>query len=489
MNGRTNSTSSTVDVMEVPLDPCTNFIVAPGDSQVTLIWTDPKDKYATPEGEQAQDPQQLVSKWAYTKIVRKVGSAPTGPNDGVAVVSSEVRNAYQTNPFVDTGVENDVTYYYAAYAYNESYVASASAVSNDVTPKEIVIYGVEWNGTDTTKWTRIGASADFSDPSPAIANGEGSSPFDNRMPWAGMVVSEDPEVGTVVAIPKFWYKWTALNPGLRLEISDAPQEGFHVSPAHMDRGDGKGERDVVYVGRYIINSDYKSLTGKKPHINQPLKSYRTLIHKNGDTVWQWDWAILNTIWMLYLVEFADWDSQATIGYGCGNNEYGVSGYTDSMPYHTGTNLADRTTYGLGTQYRNIEGLWDNISCYVDGVLYEYARLNVCLNPSYFDNSGNEHYEEVFDRPSDGTIDGRPSKLGISSVSGFEWVVHPTETNGSDTTFVPDIWRAGLAKDGNAGVKVGGYRGGALYYGLFRVDTQDTENATNAGISSRLMVLP
>ncbi len=121
--------------LKIPLDAPTALAAKAGNAKVELTWTDPKDKYATPEGEQAQDPQQLVSVWAYTKIVRKAGSAPAGPNDGVAVVSSQVRNAYQAQPFVDTGVVNDTTYYYAAFAYNEDFVVSEGDFSEGVTPK------------------------------------------------------------------------------------------------------------------------------------------------------------------------------------------------------------------------------------------------------------------------------------------------------------------------------------------------------------------
>ena len=49
-----------------------------------------------------------------------------------------------------------------------------------------------------------------------------------------------------------------------------------------------------------------------------------------------------TLWLLYLVEFADWNTQKTIGKGCGNNSAAQNmGYTDSMPYHTGTNSPRR----------------------------------------------------------------------------------------------------------------------------------------------------
>ena len=116
--------------LQIPLDACTNFSGKAGNAQVTLTWTDPKDKYATPEGETAQDPDQLVSVWEYTQIIRKTGSQPTGPHDGELVVSSSVRDQYATSGFVDTGLVNGTLYYYAAYAYNTDGVASEGAFAN-----------------------------------------------------------------------------------------------------------------------------------------------------------------------------------------------------------------------------------------------------------------------------------------------------------------------------------------------------------------------
>ena len=116
--------------LQIPLDACTGFSAKAGNAQVTLTWTDPKDKYATPEGETAQDPDQLVSVWEYTQIIRKTGSQPTGPHDGELVVSSSVRDQYATTGFVDTGLVNDTLYYYAAFAYNTDGVASEGAFTS-----------------------------------------------------------------------------------------------------------------------------------------------------------------------------------------------------------------------------------------------------------------------------------------------------------------------------------------------------------------------
>lgn len=116
--------------LQIPLDACTNFASEAGNAQITLTWTDPKDKYATPEGDISDTGDQLVSEWDHTVLVRKTGSQPAGPNDGTVVVSSSVRNQYQSTPYTDTGLTNDTTYYYAVFAYNKDGVASEGAFTS-----------------------------------------------------------------------------------------------------------------------------------------------------------------------------------------------------------------------------------------------------------------------------------------------------------------------------------------------------------------------
>lgn len=116
--------------LQIPLDAPAGFTAKAGNAQVTLTWTDPKDKYATPEGETAQDPDQLVSVWDHTVLVRKTGSQPAGPNDGTVVVSSSVRDQYASTGYVDTGLLNNTTYYYGVFAYNVDGVTSPGAFAS-----------------------------------------------------------------------------------------------------------------------------------------------------------------------------------------------------------------------------------------------------------------------------------------------------------------------------------------------------------------------
>lgn len=343
------------------------------------------------------------------------------------------------------------------------------------------IYGVEWDGTSTTVWSRTDKAAGFTNPVPYVAGqSKYGSPFDNLMPWSGMVRSSDPAAGELVAIPKFWFKWTKSGSRLKLQIADKATPGFHVSPAHADRGDGKGERNTVYIGRYHCHtSNWKSQSGGKPKADITRSAARSGIHGLGGTIWQSDIQIRMTIWMLYLVEFADWNSQKTIGKGCGDNSApGNMGYTDSMPYHTGTTQNSRDSYGLGTQYRNIEGLWDNVYDWGDGCYYNSAGLNIIMNPNQFSDTSGGTAVGV-------PTSGWPSAFAVATKSGLEWCIYPTATGGSETTYSSDGWNFDASYP--CLYFGGGYgRGGDR--GLFYVG-YDSVSYANASIGCRLQKLP
>lgn len=341
----------------------------------------------------------------------------------------------------------------------------------------IHIYGASWDGTSTTKWSRTDEAEEFTDPVPYVAGASSyGSPFDNLQPWAGMVKSERTG-GTMVAIPKFWYKLEQNGAGMTIQIAERAVEGYSVSPAHMDRGDGHGERDVVYIGRYHCNDTYKSGTGS-PRANMTRSSARSGIHNLGSTIWQSDFAMRFTIWLLYIVEFCDWNSQNAIGYGCGDNRSAQSmGYTDSMPYHTGTTQSRRTTYGCGTQYRNIEGLWDNCYDWCDGCYYNSNGLNIILNPANFSDSSNGTAVGV---PSDGW----PSAFRVKANGDFP-VFIPTSASGSDATYSCDHWYFGSSYPC---LYVGGYYSRSFNCGLFYVSC-NSASVYGGSIGCRLQELP
>ena len=320
------------------------------------------------------------------------------------------------------------------------------------------IYGAEWDGTSTTEWTRTDDSVGFTDPSPAVNNGNGSSPFDTIMPWAGMVVEDDATAGKLVKIPKYWFKWTRSGNGMKLQISNGPEAGFHVSPAHADRGDGKGERDYVYVGRYHCNTSYKSQAGSQPAVSMTRAAARSSIHNLGSTYWQYDYAMYWTTMMRYLVEYANLNSQATIGYGFSPSfqKYNI-GATDNMVYLTGTSAASRTTYG-SVQYRHIEGLWDNVFDWCDGIRFSGSTVYCIANPASFsDTSGGTNVG------TRATSSGYISGWTNPTASGFEYALYPNAVAGSESTYGCD--RCNHNTSGGL-LRVGGYYGQSPGPGAF-----------------------
>ena len=352
----------------------------------------------------------------------------------------------------------------------------------EVTATFTTVYGVSWDGGSGTAWSRTDAAANFTDPVPAVNNGNGSSPFDNCMPWSGMKRVNDSAAGVLVEIPKYYYKWTRSGSTMKLQIADGYVDGFNVSPAHADRGDGTGERDVVYVGAYHCStSDYKSTSGVKPKGSVTRANFRTSIHNLGSKIWQYDFAMYWTIAMLYLVEFADWNSQAKIGYGCGNNsETENSGLTDAMTYHTGTNASSRTTYGH-TRYRYIEDLWGNVCDWVDGIYFSGANVYCIKNPASFsDSSGGTLVG------TRATSDGYTSGWTNPTASGFEHALYPNAVSGSESTYVCDYC---LYDSSGVVLFAGGYYGQYQYHGLFYLVGNIFASVSRGRIGSRLQKLP
>ncbi len=269
----------------------------------------------------------------------------------------------------------------------------------------VKITGVSWNySNQNTALTRLKKATDKSnlvnvdistEPAPAVGNGAGSSPFDTLMPWMGMemynIVSNavGPKKGTdgfnlstndvVVYIPEFWFKIEDDSAASTryFYVADKAKNGFTKHP-----GSGR------YVGRYNTISGNFSRTGAAPLVNITRPAARTGATSKGKGWYLYDFASWCAVWLLYLVEYADWDSQKKIGKGYtdGNSSAISSGQTDSMTYHTGRPTG--TDGKTAVQYRWIENPWGNVYEWIDGVNFNDGIVYVCTNPAqYNDNTG------------------------------------------------------------------------------------------------------
>lgn len=290
------------------------------------------------------------------------------------------------------------------------------------------IYGVSWDLSSSNRMTRTDAAADFTNPSPSVGGSGGSSPFDGIWPWSGMQIVEDEVAGTFVSIPKYYYRIQRTDDALNIQITDKATAGFSVSPAHMDRGDGKGERDVVYIARYKCTGDTGvSASGAAPTASMTRAQFRTAAAAQGYSIT--DYAMFWTVRLLMVVEFATWDFQGAIGYGCGNgSSVENTGSTDDMGYHTGTISESEETYAVGVQYRYIEDMWANVVEFIDG--WRIAEneagdgsfdVYITLNPAeYSDTEGGVPVGIIPSTANGGFI----KDWAVPSVEGYSWALCP-----------------------------------------------------------------
>lgn len=342
------------------------------------------------------------------------------------------------------------------------------------------IYGVTWKKTGKTL-TRIDDSKNFSSPTVGTGTSTGNSPFNNLYPWNQITKVVDGN-NTLVKIPKFWFKWTNTTSALTLQICDKPIDGFYVSPMHADRGDGKGERDIAYIGRYrCAKTSYYSKTGLNSEVSMTIDTARTKIKSLGTGYYQQDIASFWTLRMLYLVEFANWDAYAVIPRPNAPTYANVkSGYTDSMTYHTGT-----SSNGYSFQYRWVEDPWAGILEWCDGVRFANNNVYVIMNPNQFSNTANG--TQVCSLGGTEDLEGYIKDWKVSNVSGYEWVLWPDGiVKTEQTNSMPDWYFK--TSTGNS-LYIGGSTSINYRHGPFFMYCDMTNTQTSAYIATRLMKLP
>ena len=112
----------------IPVGNVSGLSVEEGNAEITLMWTDPEDRYLD---------DIKIAEWKGTKIIRKTGSYPVSDDDGVLVVDNAVRNQYSNNGYKDTGLTNEVTYYYMAFPYTEDAITVDGANRVAGTPTDV----------------------------------------------------------------------------------------------------------------------------------------------------------------------------------------------------------------------------------------------------------------------------------------------------------------------------------------------------------------
>lgn len=117
---------------KIPLNSISTLSATAWDTEATIKWTDVWD--LTVNG-------VLANEWSSTKLVRKVGSAPSDSSDWTLVVNETVEDTYSSTWYTDTWLTNWTTYYYWAFSVGSNGLESWSNSVN-VTPASVQTWWV-----------------------------------------------------------------------------------------------------------------------------------------------------------------------------------------------------------------------------------------------------------------------------------------------------------------------------------------------------------
>ena len=350
-------------------------------------------------------------------------------------------------------------------------------------------YGVNWNPTtDTYERTGIAAGVALSTSyagviqtkmKRCVLNADGTvkyylSATDSTKKADGSAAIIDGTDGNVmVEIPKFWYKYENVGGVHKWLISDAAQTGYEVHPAFIRGGVEKSFRYYCAYQGYTLSTKLISGSGRVPTASKTRATFRTEAAANGTGWSQIDWNLLIAVQLLYLVEYANFNTQAMLGQGIttGSVYTAVTGSSNSLGNASSPSTNTSTQF---MSYRGIENWYGQIYKFIDGVNITARVYYVNNNPATF---------------ADGVFTGDYVNTGITSVAANGYVtnlvasgkgfVASNTSGGSNNTFVPDYLYQGASL---YIMLFGGSAGSAEYAGGFwlAADYAASSSGSNRG---------
>lgn len=435
----------------------------------------------------------LVVKWAGTRIVRKAGSYPKNPNDGIIVADYSIRDTYATKGLHDTGLSSGVTYYYRWFPYSTQGAFNLDSAEHPVnraakTTTTAPILGV-------TVTFGVNGVNNIARSDAAVGRSAGAG-FDEMPMFGGRrrcIVSEYGEIlayqgeegytetgvtkvdistparsypaGTRVNVmvkqPMFYYRvsvssTSGYNGGkyinsATIQLSEAKYAGFSIHPAFVVNG-----TEVPYILVSAFEASKRdnmiaSVVGMNPMTGNSEQFRRSdAVAMAARIGTGWGITTLNTLsatQMLFLVEYATFNSQTAIGNG------NVDGSDTSFSYMVKTGSTSSLgnssgAVGSGVSYRGEENLWGNAWCWIDGAEVE--------------NNGSGHIK----------LNGTDTGIVIARLSGY--FARYGYSSSYDNLFIPSSEVAGSSTSQFSGDTV------TQQY----TAAQDTDIAVGGGVSSR-----
>ena len=450
------------------------------------------------------------------------------------------------------------------------YADYARRKMHNVVRKRVKEYGVRWNGTASTLCDRLGNAVGLVANAHRGTTDYVQNDFDSIYPWSDIKTCNIDDSGNVTAyigdatfkrdgsngdvmveIPKFYYKRVKTGIVEEVWICEKQLPGYELHPLFIDNGKkvSKVFHSVYNASSFTDETDNKvklqSITGVQPRVRTTRANFRTYARNKGAIWGIEDLSCTSALQMLYLVEYANTNSQAALGEGACRLQHTTNHkalvattnentITISSAYKNAYKLGQRIEIGtsLGannkaTTPRTITAIstddeagqttitfdGDAISVAVGDIVWNVAPLNGSCDAlngksgwlaginNYTNGYADVNYRgiegfhaklfrfidgvNIKDRVvyyansmsdyADGVYNGKYRAVGYTNaeangyVSAFgydekaPWVMFPTATGGSSSTYVPDCYYQ------NTGVRLpllGGYRNTAAYAGAF-----------------------
>jgi len=392
----------------------------------------------------------------------------------------------------------------------------------------LVAYGVEWDEDDPSPTlTRLGSLAGFA---AAASPGNAYLPIQAKMrrclvaddgtvnyylDASDSTLKEDGETASVldgtdgqvmVEIQKFAYRYTynAVTNKHQWWISSVLLPGFEWHPAFYKNGAWVDHR---YIGAYegvgydfsvlayidsgcvaatnwsgtvidTANDKLGSVSGFCPMVDETRAEFRLIAAKRGTGWRQQDYDLVSAIQLLYVTEYASWNSQSVIGMGrtelsggtwIKDSYIGVTGKSNSDG--NGTNSVSGNTNNAYMTYRGIENFFGNIWKWVDGFNVNGGIPYVSnVDTDFADDTATgtgSTYARLLDINGDGITLPQGTNAYQSTLEQIKRGFLPSALGGSSSTYITDYyyqaagWRvANLG--GNASIALAA---GAFYWDL------------------------
>jgi hypothetical protein len=416
--------SGTYDIKEVkdetPLTDITGLVTTTGDTQNTISWKNPNTS--------------LDIDFAKVQIFRKIGTYPDGNNDLEKVYENTNQNSGNLNTFVDTGLTNNVTYYYLIKLIDISGNINVNTKFL-LTPIPLPILSISYQPS-IDAWSRGGINTGknpedlwnlypynsikrilFDGTNVQYLSASDSTKLENG-------TNADLTINMYSRIPKFYYKYSYASGIHTWSIAETQLSGFTLFPAFVRSSINK---DYIDIGCFKASVDgsnkLESKNGKAPNVDKAFSDYRTYAKNIGTNYNQFDVLSQSVLDLLFIIQYATGNVQNV--FASVDDTVKTNGQTLSLGNKNGVVNGTLSLYG-------VEGLFGNGQYnIIDGL--KATTIGYYLADNSFESMTSE------------------STLGTYIKQG---TITPSTTNG----FIKDIEQVGslfLGKD-NTGSSTTGY---------------------------------